>query len=355
MWNRVARMFRGRPAVAPTPTRRARLAVEPLEGRAVPAFFTAATVAELIQHINDANALPGPDTISLASGATFNMTAVNNTVHGATGLPVVTDGDGLTIVGNGATIARTTVSGTPACRLLDVGVGASLSIQSLTLQGGLASSQYGGLPLGGAVYNQGNLTLEGVTVRNNTAQGADGTFGGGGYAAGGGVYSLGSLTVNSSSVFQNNKAVGGNGSDATGGPDGSRAATPGGRAFGGALDIAGGTASVSDTTFTLNVAQGGAGGGGSHLRPGAAGGNGSGGGVYLAGDLVTLLGVSVNGNSAVGGAGGKKGGTKGQGIGGGVYIAAATGVTLDLFTRDHVKRNTASTSDPDIYGAYTVI
>src|SRR5215217_3990781 len=100
MFKSLKRLFHA--PVPPRPARRARLFVEPLEDRAVPASFTAATVAELVQHINDANALPGADTITLKPGATFTLTAVNNTTHGWTGLPVATDGAGLTIAGNGA-------------------------------------------------------------------------------------------------------------------------------------------------------------------------------------------------------------------------------------------------------------
>src|SRR5215207_2654293 len=135
-------------AAAPTPVSRIRLGVECSEDRAVPAAWTAATVAELVQHIDDANALPGPDTITLAPGATFSLTAVNNTTHGPTGLPVVTDGDGLTIVGNGATIERGTAAGTAAFRLFDVAAGAALALHGVTLQGGAAGS-------GGAVYSLG--------------------------------------------------------------------------------------------------------------------------------------------------------------------------------------------------------
>src|SRR5437016_1430451 len=85
----------------PASRRNARLLVEPLEDRAVPASFTAATVADLIADINTANLTAEADTISLAPGKTFTLTAVNNADHGATGLPVIAaSGGGLTIVGN---------------------------------------------------------------------------------------------------------------------------------------------------------------------------------------------------------------------------------------------------------------
>src|SRR5436189_6198298 len=124
MFKSITRMFAA--PVASKPARRTRLSVERLEDRTVPTAWTAATVAELVQHMNDANASPGPDTITLAAGATFTLTAVNNTTNGNNGLPVITDGDGLTIVGNGRVIERSAVTGTPAFRLLEVAVGASL-------------------------------------------------------------------------------------------------------------------------------------------------------------------------------------------------------------------------------------
>src|SRR5262245_38316079 len=153
-------------AMSSTTGRRVRLGLEPLECREVPASFTAATVPELIAGINAANATPEADTISLAAGKTFTLTAVNNSTYGDNGLPVITPGEDLTVVGNGATVERSRAKGTPAFRLLNVDVGASLALQGLTLQGGLAVGVPG---RGGAVLSQGTLILDGVTVQNNVA------------------------------------------------------------------------------------------------------------------------------------------------------------------------------------------
>src|SRR5829696_6531971 len=111
MFKSLKRLFHA--PVPPRPARRARLFVEALEDRAVPASFTAATVAELIQHINDANGpdYPGADTITLTPGAIYALTAVNNTTDGGNGLPVITDPAGLTVIGHGATIERSTARG----------------------------------------------------------------------------------------------------------------------------------------------------------------------------------------------------------------------------------------------------
>src|SRR5262249_7429576 len=132
------------------PRRRARLLVEPLEDRAVPANFTVATVPDLIGAVTAANLSAAADTITLAP-----RTAVNNPDDtGATGLPVIAaSGGSLTIVGNGDVIERTRNNGTPAFRLLKVDFGASLTLQDLTLQGGRTTIW------GGAIYNVGSLTL----------------------------------------------------------------------------------------------------------------------------------------------------------------------------------------------------
>ena len=62
--------------------------VERLEGRAVPASYTAASVTDLVAAINAANATAGADTITLAAGKTFTLTAVGQhrrRPHGAAG------------------------------------------------------------------------------------------------------------------------------------------------------------------------------------------------------------------------------------------------------------------------------
>src|SRR5262249_47558186 len=144
------------------------------------------------------------DTITLAAGTTFTLTAVNNLANGSNGLPVIAANENLTLVGNGDIIERSTAAGTPAFRLFEVAPGAALTLVNLTLQGGLAFGG-GANPQGGAVDNQGTLALTGVTVQNNTAQGAAGWDG-----AGGGVFSSGVLMVQGSTI-QNNAAIGGPG------------------------------------------------------------------------------------------------------------------------------------------------
>src|SRR5262249_12655507 len=123
---------------APASLRRSiRPRLEQLEDRMLPSSYTAATVSDLIADINAANAAVGSNTITLAKKTTFTLTQVNNTSDGApTGLPVIAAGDDLTVVGNNDTIQRSSASGMPIFRLFDVASGASLTLESLTLQGG---------------------------------------------------------------------------------------------------------------------------------------------------------------------------------------------------------------------------
>ena len=80
--------------------------------------------------------------------------------------------------------------------------------------------------------------------------------------------------------------------------------------------VAGGTATLTNSTFSGNTASGGNGGsggmgadrgglgsGGGNGGSGGNGGAGMGGGVYVAGGTVTLTGVTLNGNNASGGHG----------------------------------------------------
>jgi hypothetical protein len=290
--------------------------VELLEDRTVPSNFAAANTSDLIADITAANAAGGSNTITLAAGTTFTLTAVNNSTDGPTGLPVIAANDNLTIVGNGDVIERKTGKSTPAFRLLDVAAGATLTLHNLTLQGGLAPFLNPNLLLseGGAIYNLGALTLKGVTVQNNTAKGYDAPQGPGALAAGGGIYSDGFLLIENS-ILRNNQALGGNG----------------GKAYW-----------YTDPR-----------GGGRIHFPAGPGGDGLGGALYVGGGTADLHGTIVTGNKAVGGQGGDGSASPGLGVGGGVFIDPAASVCLDAFTQANVKNNAASTSGNGVFGIFT--
>lgn len=330
--------------------------IEALECRVLLTAYSAATAADLIADINAANKAGGANTITLTAPTTspFIMSAVNNTTNGPTALPVIKKGDNLTIVTeNGSTSPGfgDVIDAAGHGRLFAVASGASLTLKNVTLQnGGLFGA--GVSAEGGAVFNQGTLVLDSVMVQGNTAAGFPGSNfqknkpgGTGADAAGGAIWSNGSLTVQNGTVLQNNMALGGDGSQTQSGTG------AGGKAFGGGIYIAGGTADISATTLGAystqfgNRAQGGAG-----LNTSSnAGGAAYGGAVYVAAGTVTLSGDTVG--SALFGASGEiqnvaQGGTEppgyagaGLAYGGGIYVAAGN-VTL---MNDVVVGNVAGT------------
>ncbi len=351
---------------------RTHLSLEGLEERMLLSNYTAANVTELIGDIAAANKAGGENTITLTANTTFTLSQVNNTFNGPTGLPVITSGDNLTIVGNGDAITRS--SSSAAFRLLYVASGASLMLENLTLSGGLVSETFGGagggvfnsgsLTLqgvtvkdnmvmaggngpgaGGGIYNSGSLTIQGTTVEDNTVQGANGgPLGSGGTnALGGGIYSsIGSLSLLGGTLIENNKALGGNGVNATGAKTGGS----GGKGQGGGIYVGSGNVILTNATISGNTAQGGDGGhggSGSFSHPGGKGGIGGlgqGGGLYIQSGAVSLTADTITNNIAHGGAGGtagfsgaigQTGGNGGDGAGGGLYVnnGSAT-LSLDL-------------------------
>jgi hypothetical protein len=262
---------------------------------------------------------------------------------------------------------------------------------------GFTSSSRIGHGIGGAVVSEGSATVTGSTFDHNEAIGGSDNTGGGalilGRGAGGALGSFSflgnqtTLTV-SNCAFTDNEAVGGTGN--TSGPFA-------GQGAGGALlNERGSTAKVTDSTFTDNQAIGGAGAAGSN------GGDGLGGGLAnLFGATLAVSGCTVSGNQAVGGtsgtsgngggglgggvyndgpsaapqnagtpsaltitdttitsnqatAGAAAGGTAGQGVGGGLYLAAGGVACLDAYTLANILGNTASTSNNDLLGAFTI-
>jgi hypothetical protein len=122
-----------------------------------------------------------PYTITLAARATYSLGSVDNYWFGPDGLPPVSTA--VTIVGNNAMIAR--ASGARAFRFFYVSGGLSgipaghLTLQQLNVLGGLASGGNAdgggaGAGMGGAIFDQGHLALNGVTLTDNAAVGGSG-------------------------------------------------------------------------------------------------------------------------------------------------------------------------------------
>jgi hypothetical protein len=299
-----------------------RFAIERLEGRTLFASYTAASVADLIANINAANQSSQADTITLVAGKTFSLTAaaVDTESIGPSGMPtIMAGGGGLTILGNGDTIERSGAAGTPGFRLFEVGAGGSLTLKNLTLQGGFSTGAhtFAGQPpaQGGAIYSQGALNLESVTVQNNTAQGRSGFLAWGGLAQGadgqgGGLYSAGSLSLTDCTI-RNNRAIGGQG-----------------------LDKAWYTITGSGGTGTFVT-----------VYTGTVGGNAAGGGIYVASGTAAILTTTMTANSAIAGTGGNG---KGTSSADGVYIGSTASVGIDTFSKKLLKRT-------DIFGKYQSI
>ena len=255
-------------------------------GSAFPAIIDvpAGDVAALVTAINTANGNGQDDTITLAAGSTYSVTAVDN---GVTGLPVVTTK--ILVQGNGATVQRT---GVPEFRLFDVAGTGDLTLDQLTVKGGQVTSASSPND-GGAgirVLGAGKLTLTGSTVTQNTCLGPA--------CQGGGIIlyddAFPTVTLIDSVISQNSAQQGGGvclrhndqiivitrttfsgntgnegGGLATMGTDTvtitdstfvgnsvTDAIAPGGALGGGALDVGGGTWTISGSTFTGNSASG---------------------------------------------------------------------------------------------------
>ncbi len=207
---------------------------------------TPCTAAALISAITVANSTNG--TVTLTAGCTYTLTAINNTAdNGGVGLPDITGK--VTIQGSGATIARSTASGTPVFRIFDVSSSGSLTLNSVTISNGLANNGQQG---GGGIFNHGTLTITGSTFTNNSAPSSSGT-------SGGGINNSGTLNL-STSTFTGNSAQEG------GGVFNQKTATITNNTFatntatiygGGALLNAAGTMTVTGDTFTGNTGPGG--------------------------------------------------------------------------------------------------
>ena len=280
----------------------ARLGVEPLEDRTVPATFTVWNLADagagsLRAAVMAANTNPGADVVDFARG-------LRGTVALTSGELGITDD--VRIDGPGAN--RLAVSGSDLSRVFRIDAGAAVEMDGLTVTHG------NGLLRGGGIRNDGTLTLSDAVVSDNVVVGLPGA-GPAVAAFGGGIYNSGALTV-LHTTFARNRAVG-----ADGNPGG-----PGSAGLGGAISsisLDGGpaaSAAVSHSTFVDNRAVGGAAGAG-----GPAGGPGIGGAIQNDNSSMTVSHSLFRDNRAVGGSG--PGFVGGFGAGGAITNAARFGNT----------------------------
>ncbi len=181
--------------------------------RPVPAAtFTPADNAALVAAINAANTNGQSDTIDLGGG-TFTLTTVDNILDGPNGLPGILADGGSTLTIQNGTIERDPAA--PSFRLLHVGAGSTLTLETATLRTGTLGSPYDG----GAVYNFGTLRVVESTFSDNRAYPGSGgaiqnegalsiassVLSGNFSSAGGAILNLGTLSV-ADSTFSNNGA-----------------------------------------------------------------------------------------------------------------------------------------------------
>jgi CSLREA domain-containing protein len=219
---------------------------------AYPAVFNIANgdVPGLKAAITTANSNGQADTINLASGGIYTLNSVDNSADGPTGLPTIANdvaGLDLTINGNGATIQRSMVAGTPDFRIFSVSDGTSLSCVGLTIANGKLSGTNGVPGNGAGIYAfQANVALTNCTLRNNVAH-----FGGAIYK------NLGAVTADASFLIANSAASGAGiyssgGSLVVTNSDFTENVTPAG-GLGGAIRNEAGQLTISDSRLNLNT------------------------------------------------------------------------------------------------------
>ena len=150
----------------------------------------ACTFREALINANNDNQSGSTD-CAAGTGADTITFSLSGTVGLYTFLPNVTDVDGLTVDGSGQTV---TISGSSVWWVFYLGPSARLDLLNLTVANGYNDNY------GGAVYNDGIVTLTNVTISNNYAS-----------KEGGGVYinSGDSLTVTDCAFSTNGATISG--------------------------------------------------------------------------------------------------------------------------------------------------
>jgi len=146
---------------------------------------------ELINKIQQANQIPGADTLELAQGCTYELTWIEDMTNGNNGLPVIMSD--IIINGNGATIQRAE-NAVDNFRIFQVGTKAKLTLNDLTIRNGYADGTDDNfyVDLAGAILNFGNLVVDHVLVTDNYAR----------YV--GGIVSRGNAEITRSTISHNN-------------------------------------------------------------------------------------------------------------------------------------------------------
>ena len=278
-----------------------------------------------------ADVCPG-GTIDLTpiAGQTIALSAGAPAYNFSGRLYIATD---VTILGAGVTI-----SGSGLTRIFFVQNG-NVTMNNLTLTNGVGqggTSQFGGSSggLGGAIFeNNGNLTLNNVVLTSDQAIGGSadqsGSVTGGGFGGGAGSGDLGGAAGPGDGAGGVVAGIGGQGGFAAGGGEGivdlSYAGTPGGL---GGFAGGGGWASpnffYNENTWVSGLAGYGGSEGSPTMdggNPGGGGGAGFGGAIFVRNGNLNLNNVSFANNSAIGGTGA-------QGKGGALFIYSGANLNM---------------------------
>jgi HYR domain len=270
----------------------------------------------LVTYLEGLGSSGGTDIFDLAAGCNYAFTSPfidpSDSTNTGDALPPFNNlNTTIAIInGDGATISRG--AGASDFRFFETNAGTNVTINNLTLSGGRTPAGSGGSsptasPNGGAILNDGNLTLNGVTLTNNqtgtagsgSSSGSTNGVPGASSGQGGAIWSDGGLTINDSTVTSNTTGQGGNGGGALGNGG------PGGESGEGGAIASINSLSVSDSTFSSNT-TGNGGSGGSAIDSGPAGAHGGGAAIVATGSVQVSGSLFhnnvVTGNHAWGGA-----------------------------------------------------
>ena len=295
---------------------------------------------DLLYCITQANANTNPLGSLIEFDPTVFSTAKPQTIKLSSTLELTETAGPEMIDGPGASVV--TISGNNAVGVFDVPQGVTATLSGLTISGGMNNQA------GGAIYNDGTLTVTDSTLTNNTS-GADG----------GAIADPGTLTLTNCTI-ENNSAPFGGGIDnegvltVTGSIIQSNTANKSGGFGGGINNHDGGVATLTSTTVAMNSAFHNGGGvfnaGSSALAINnstfSANMARSGGGIYSETSTVTVTKSTLTGNEATG--------TSSHAGGGGLFNSGGTA----SITASTLSGNSASNRGGGIYvssGALTIL
>jgi hypothetical protein len=165
----------------------------------LPTFHPPCSVDFLIVAINNANATPATtDTIELAQGCLYELDQVAYPISGDNGLPPIESP--IIINGNEATIHRILDDQQPYFRLLYISPAGDLTLNNLTLSGGIAVNPTNSSDFysnsGGAILNMGRLIVHKSLITKNVAR-----------REGGGILNVGNMEITYSTISENQANV----------------------------------------------------------------------------------------------------------------------------------------------------